>query len=227
MMQLSSKPWRPSRSFVVMVAVLLGAAIARKPTLRFFKAQYDSYKGRTTTLTATDAEHQQLLRQIQAQQPKQTLDLQRGNQFPLSEKVFQAALSPELLGRSSRYEPYTHNGKLACAWMVNMVLQEAMGDRIGQNPLFVPSMVASLDAGMGQKLAQAETKRGDLAIANGTDYEEGQWHVGICANDGCDLVLSNSPFSSRFSWLTNANFDGAFEQYPGETTFYRIHSKGS
>lgn len=64
--------------------------------------------------------------------------------------------------------------------------------------------------------------RGDLAISNGTDYEEGQWHVGICANDGCELVLSNSPFSSSFGWLTNANFDGAFEQYPGETTFYRM-----
>ena len=41
-------------------------------------------------------------------------------------------------------------------------------------------------------------------------------------NAGCHLVLSNSPFKSEFSWLTDADFDGAFDQYPGETTFYRI-----
>lgn len=84
-------------------------------------------------------------------------------------------------------------------------------------------MVEELDGGRGQPLSQDETLREDLAIPNGTDYEEGQWHVGICANDGCELVLSNSPFSFSLSWLSNANFDGAFEQDPGETTFSRVN----
>ena len=62
----------------------------------------------------------------------------------------------------------------------------------------------------------------NAAISNGTDYTNGLWHIGICMNAGCHLVLSNSPFKSEFSWLTDADFDGAFDQYPGETTFYRI-----
>ncbi len=213
---------RPSKGFVFTLILLVVGAIAAKPTLRWGKAQYDIYQARDVVLTATASEHQQLLAQIQTQQPGQVLELQRADDAPLSEQIFQAALSPELLGRSSRFEPYTHNGKLACAWMVNMALVEVLGDRVGENPLFVPSMVEELDGGRGQQLRQEETLRGDVAISNGTDYEEGQWHVGICATDGCELVLSNSPFSASFSWLSNANFDGAFEQYPGETTFYRV-----
>lgn len=106
--------------------------------------------------------------------------------------------------------------------MVNKVVQKALNYQIGQNPLYVPSMVEALDGGIGQRLEQNQTKRGDLAIAKGTDYERGLWHIGICANDRCTLVLSNSPFTSRFDWLSDINFEGAFDQYPGKTTFYRV-----
>jgi len=221
-MQDASKSLRFSKGFLWTVVLLISGAIAAKPIVRWVKAQYDGYQGSKIVPIATEARYQQLLAQIQAQQPQQDLKLQRAEQAPTSDQIFQTALSPELLGRSSRYEPYTHNGTLACAWMVNMVLVEVLGDRVGDNPLFVPSMVEELDGGRGQQLSQAETLRGDLAISNGTNYEEGQWHVGICATDGCGLVLSNSPFSVSFSWLSDANFDGAFEQYPGKTTFYRI-----
>lgn len=139
----------PSKGFILALALLGVGAIATKPTLRWFKAQYDISQGRKVVLTATAAEHQQLLAQIQAQQSRQRLALQRADDAPLSEQIFQAALSPELLGRSSRYEPYTHNGKLACVWMVNMVLSEVLGERVGANPLFVPSMVEELDSGRG------------------------------------------------------------------------------
>jgi hypothetical protein len=213
---------KPSPSFLLSLGVLMVLAIVGKPLLRWAKAQYDSYRASTTPLVASDQVYQALRTKIQAQQPRRSLSRSPAEPITPSEQIFQAAIAPDLLGRSSQYEPYTHNGKLACARMVNRVLENALSQQIGQNPLYVPSMVEDLDAGAGQRLDQAQTQRGDLAIATGTDYAQGQWHIGICATDGCALVLSNSPFTSRFEWLSDANFDGAFAQYPGQTTFYRV-----
>ena len=84
-----------------------------------------------------------------------------------------SAIDPDLLGRSSQYEPNTSNGKLACAWMVNKVIKKALNYQIGKNLLYVPSLVESLDNGTGRRIDQYETRRGDIAIANGTDYQEG------------------------------------------------------
>lgn len=222
-MSLSQKRFRPSRGFLVTLGLLSVIALAGKPTSKWVKAKYDAYKASTTTLTASETEYHRLLAIIiKAQQPSQTLNKSVSGEFPIPEKIFQAAISPDLLGRSSQYEPNTRNGKLACAWMVNMAVQKALNYRIGENPLYVPSVVAALDGGVGRRIEQSQTKRGDFAISNGTDYEKGLWHIGICANDGCRLILSNSPFTSRFEWLSDPNFEGAFEQYPGKTTFYRV-----
>jgi hypothetical protein len=225
-MNISQKLFKPSRSFLITLGVLLIIGVAEKPIIKLARAQYDVYKGSTTILVASEKEYQGLLTTIKTQQPNQTLSKSVTAEFPISEKIFQTAISPELLGRSSKYEPYTSNGQLACAWMVNMVVQKAFNYRIGQNPLYVPSVVEALDNGVGHRIEQSQTKRGDLAIANGTDYEKGLWHIGICANDRCTLVLSNSPSTSRFDWLSDPNFQGAFDQYPGKTTFYRVTKIG-
>lgn len=221
-MNLSQKNFKPSRGFLVILGVLLVIGVVGKPTLKLAKAKYDMYKGSKTILVASEKEYQQLLATIKASQPSKTLTPSVPAEFPISEKIFQTAISPELLGRNSQYEPYTHNGQLACAWMVNMVIQKAFNYRIGQNPLYVPSVVEALDSGVGYRIEQSKTKRGDLAIANGTDYEKGLWHIGICATDKCTLVLSNSPSMRRFDWLSDPNFEGSFDHYPGKTTFYRV-----
>ncbi len=224
-MGLSQKRWQPSLGFLITFGVLLGIAIAGRPTVRWARATYDEYKANTTQLTASEPDYRRLLLSIQSQQPGQRLDQPVSPEFAISEQIFRAAIAPDLLGRSSQYEPNTSGGKLACARMVNRVLQNALNHEIGTNPLYVPSMVGALDRGSGKRLEQGQTKRGDIAIANGTDYEKGLWHIGICATEQCTLVLSNSPFTSRFDWLSNANFDGAFDQYPGKTTFYRVRQR--
>jgi hypothetical protein len=221
-MNPSQQRFRPSGGFLIALAVLLVSAIAAKPAAKWARATYDNYKASTTQLTASDEDYRRLLKMIQAQQPGQRLEQPIATEFAVSEKIFQAAISPELLGRDSQYEPNTSSGKLACARMVNLVLKKALNYEIGANTLYVPSIVEALDRGTGKRLDQSQTKRGDIAIANGTDYEKGLWHIGICANDKCTLVLSNSPFVTRFNWLSDANFDGAFDQYPGRTTFYRV-----
>jgi hypothetical protein len=221
-MHPNPKYLRPSSGFLMALGVLLIAAIVAKPTARWARATYDTYKASTTELTASESEYRYLLKMIQAQQPGQTLDQPVPPELAVSEKIFRSAISPNLLGRSSQYEPNTSSGKLACARMVNLTLKSALSYEIGANPLYVPSVVAALDGGEGQRLEQSQTKRGDIAIANGTDYETGLWHIGICASDKCTLVLSNSPVTTRFNWLSDAKFDGAFDQYPGKTTFYRV-----
>jgi hypothetical protein len=215
-----------SKGFLITLGILLPLAVMGKPASRWLKAQYDVYRGSTRSVTATPAMYRQLLAEIRQKQPDQQLTPKLtprlSSQEDISERIFQAAIAPELLGRSSEFEPYTHNGRLACAVMVNRAIQGAVGRTIGQNPLYVPSIVAELDGGRGKRIAQAQTKRGDLAISNGTDYERGLWHIGICVNDGCRVVLSNSPTETQFNWLSDSNFEGAFAHYPGETTFYRL-----
>jgi hypothetical protein len=221
-MSLSQKHFQPSPEFLVTLGVLLVIALVGKPTAQWAKVTYDAYKANTTILTASDPEYRRLLALIRSQQPGQTLNQPIPVKFAIPEKIFQAAISPELLGRSSQYEPNTSSGKLACAWMVNMVVQKALNYQIGKNLLYVPSVVEALDGGIGHRVEQTQTRRGDIAIANGTDYEKGLWHIGICANDKCTLILSNSPFTTRFEWLSDTNFEGAFDNYPGKTTFYRV-----
>lgn len=211
-----------SRGFLITVGVLAVLAIVGKPLMQWGKVQYDAYKASTTDLTASESKYQELLKIIQANQPHNSLSSPPKNDVSTSEKIFQKALSRDLLGRSSLYEPNTSNGKLACARMVNMVFDRALGYQVGQNTLYVPSIVADLDRGQGKRIDQQQSVRGDIAIANGTDYINGQWHIGICMNDGCRLILSNSPFKSEFSWLTGTTFEGAFDQYAGKTTFYRV-----
>jgi hypothetical protein len=216
-----------SRGFLVTVGILAVLAVIARPSARWIKAQYDTYQANNSVLTASENKYKELLKIIKANQPNQSLNNASTNDSAISEKIFQAALLPDILGRSSRYEPYTSDGKLACARMVNMAIDRALGYQVGQNTLYVPSIVEDLDKGKGKRLDQKQSIRGDIAISNGTDYANGLWHIGICMNDGCSLVLSNSPFQSEFSWLTNSNFDGAFDQLPGKTTFYRIVQKAT
>lgn len=221
-MSLGRKLSKPSAEFLVVLGFLAILVIAGKPMLRIAKEKYDGYKANTATLTASQTEYRHLRTMIQAQQPGQPFDRSIPTEFAIPEKIFQAAIDPDLLGRSSQYEPNTSNGKLACAWMVNKVIKKALNYQIGENLLYVPSVVEELDNGTGKRINQNQTRRGDIAIANGTNYQEGLWHIGICANDQCNLVLSNSPFTTKFNWLSDAKFDGAFDQYPGKTTFYRV-----
>jgi hypothetical protein len=216
------KYFKLRRSLLVTLGILGVVTIGLKPVLKLAREVYDNHQASTKTLTSPESEYQQLLKTIQAQQPKKTLEQSGPPEFAISEMIFQAAIAPDLLGRISQYEPNTSGGTLACAAMVNKVFQKALNRKIGSNTLYVPSMVEAFDRGQGKRIEQSQTRRGDIAIANGTDYENGLWHIGICMSDRCGLVLSNSPETLKFNWLSDANFDGAFDHNPGKTTFYRV-----
>jgi hypothetical protein len=107
-------------------------------------------------------------------------------------------------------------GNVACAWAVNEVLYKAIGKRIGDNPNYVPSVQAALANGQGVEIPASQARPGDLAIAK--DMQ----HIGICTANGCSQILSNSSSHYRFSWRSDSNFNGSYDQYRGKTRYYRV-----
>ena len=75
---------------------------------------------------------------------------------------------------------------------------------------------AALAAGAGtwlglDDMGQAVAKAGDYVVQgdgySGTGRGSGQWHIGICLNDGCSEILSNSSSNQSFTWVASpSNF---------------------
>ncbi|MEO0769054.1 MAG: hypothetical protein AAFY72_06415 [Cyanobacteria bacterium J06649_4] len=105
-------------------------------------------------------------------------------------------------------------GNLACAWAVNRVLANAGIQPLGSNPNYVPSVEADLQNGRGAQISQGEAQAGDIVIA------EGQAHIGLCLNEGCTQVRSNSSSRARFDWTSDFDFNGFYGG--GSSRVYRI-----
>jgi len=106
------------------------------------------------------------------------------------------------------------NGTVACAWSVNNVLTSD-----GVAPLdstSVQSLENSLTSGRGTLVDQSSAKAGDVVV----QAQDG--HVGICLNDGCSQVLSNSSSNASFSWISNTSFTPSYSGGPGR--IYRVNS---
>jgi predicted RNA-binding Zn ribbon-like protein len=63
-------------------------------------------------------------------------------------------------------------------------------------------MEAALQSGRGTLISPSAAQAGDIVI------EGNDGHVGICMNDGCTQVLSNSSSKASFSWVSGTNFSG-------------------
>ena len=107
-------------------------------------------------------------------------------------------------------------GLEACAWAVNEVLFKALGRRIGDIPVYVPSVEAALQSGQGIQVSRAGAAPGDIIIARD------QRHIGFCLTYGCTRVLSNSSHRAAFAWESDSTFDGFYDRKPGTEHFYRV-----
>ncbi|MEL7358230.1 MAG: hypothetical protein AAFN40_16905 [Cyanobacteria bacterium J06560_6] len=105
-------------------------------------------------------------------------------------------------------------GNLACAWAVNRVLANAGVQSLGSNPNYVPSVEADLQNGRGNQVASSQAQAGDIVI------EGGQAHIGICLNEGCTQVRSNSSSRAQFNWDSDSNFNGFYGG--GQSRIYRL-----
>jgi hypothetical protein len=99
-------------------------------------------------------------------------------------------------------------GTVACAWAVNNVLAEA-----GIAPLdstSVQSMENALTSGdRGTLVDPSQAVPGDIVI----QAQDG--HVGVCLNNGCTQVLSNSSSNASFTWVSNTSFSPSYSGGPG------------
>lgn len=117
-------------------------------------------------------------------------------------------------------------GNQACLWGVNKILENAgiqpLGDSIPGNPepggqVWVPAAEWDLQNGRGTLVPQSEARAGDIVIEGGNEE-----HVGICKNDGCSVVISNSSSRAAFLWESDITFDGVYGGTPGR--IYRLNN---
>lgn len=114
----------------------------------------------------------------------------------------------------------TNNGRQACMWAVNQVLKNAGIKPLGNDTLAVLVAREDLRRGRGQQVSQREAKAGDLHIV---DAGGGNQHIGICLNDGCTKVKSNSSSRASFSWISGAGFRYPGSPYNnGKSEFWRL-----
>ena len=106
-------------------------------------------------------------------------------------------------------------GNQACAWAVNKVLTAA-----GVAPLdtdSVPALENALTSGRGTLIDSSSARAGDIVVEGGD-----QWHVGICMNNGCTRVISNSSSRASFRWISDTNFDSYYGGTPSR--IYRVNN---
>lgn len=97
---------------------------------------------------------------------------------------------------SSKQASGTQNGKLACAWAVNRVVNDALGRPVGGG-LSTANMDVALRNGKGDRIPESDATAGSIIISPTEGRVVG--HVGILGKGG--LVYSNS--SSKALWVQN------------------------
>ena len=132
-----------------------------------------------------------------------TFDVSDGT--AVTKSIAYAAAAAQIAQMSSANGP--GGGTVACAWAVNQVL-----DSTGLPPLdtnSVQSMEEALEAGRGALVVPSQAVAGDIVI----QAQDG--HVGICMNDGCTQVISNSSSNASFTWVSNTSFSPSYSGGPG------------
>ncbi len=109
----------------------------------------------------------------------------------------------------------TLNGSLACMWAVNQILKNAGLRPLGNDTLAVLVARAELQRGRGVRVPLSEARPGDLTIVNAGGSRQ---HIGICLNNGCTRVKSNSSSRASFSWISGPGFKYPGSPYNGGTT---------
>ncbi len=93
------------------------------------------------------------------------------------------------------------NGAEACAYIVNLILEDSIGQTFGDNTNYVPSVESGLqNSPDASEENQDQSVEGDIVIEGNDD------HMGICANDGCTEVWSNSSSNGCFCWESGPGF---------------------
>ncbi len=123
----------------------------------------------------------------------------------LPSNIAAAAAAAQANSMSSANGP--GGGTVACAWAVNQVLSSTGIAPIDTNN--VQSMENALTSGRGTLVDPSQAVAGDIVI----QAQDG--HVGICMNNGCTQVISNSSSHATFTWVSNTSFSPSYSGGPG------------
>ncbi|MCO4783950.1 MAG: hypothetical protein KC646_16605 [Candidatus Cloacimonetes bacterium] len=161
------------------------------------------------------------MQQLSESQSQETLDqLETANETgEANATIFREA--KEALGESSAAGP--DGGNLACAWMVNKILERSVGFKVDGDSTsrMDTEFQALVSSGKAEKIDVADSRPGDI-ILSPTGAKVG--HVGIIGES--NEVYSNS--SSAAEWKQNFTVDRWTSYYQGSrnlpVNIYRIVS---
>ncbi|MFO0750589.1 MAG: peptidoglycan-binding protein [Myxococcota bacterium] len=119
----------------------------------------------------------------------------------LNEKIYHTAMA--WYGHDTYAGP--DHGVNACAWIVNKVLNAAIGRTFGTNTNLVSSVEADLEHHADRIDGPGHAKRGDIVIVPAS-------HIGICIGG---QVLSNSSSRHAFKWISDFSFSPSYHQGVG------------
>jgi hypothetical protein len=136
----------------------------------------------------------------------------------IQQKIYSATISYK--GASTAAGP--GGGNKACAWAVNNILRNAGISTIDGNSVI--EMEKVLVQGRGKRVSQSDAVAGDLVLLLQTRTKSGKVgnHVGVCLNNGCTSVLSNSSSEATFGWPSGPTFSPSY--IGGTPRFYRVTS---
>ncbi len=108
-------------------------------------------------------------------------------------------------------------GRQACAWSVSNIMKNAGLIPVGNT---VRGMESIFRGGRGQEISQSDAKCGDIVAVTGSRSN----HTGICLNQGCTSVISNSSGQKKFVWRSAPDFYFNGGPYPrgGPYRIYRV-----
>ena len=138
----------------------------------------------------------------------------------LSGGIQQRILSATLAYKGSSTAAGPGGGNLACAWAINNILRNAGIAAVDGDS--VKEMERVLVSGRGARINQSDAVGGDLVLLIGARTSSGKTgnHVGVCLNNGCTSVLSNSSSRATFSWPSGPTFSPSYSG--GTPRFFRI-----
>jgi hypothetical protein len=131
-----------------------------------------------------------------------------------SGNVQQRILAATLSYRGSSTAAGPQDGRKACVWAVNNILRNAGLPPFGSDA--VVSVENEILGGRGSRIPQTEAVGGDFVIV----ATSGGNHIGVCLNQGCTRVLSNSSSRSAFVWESGPDFSPSYSGGVGR--IYRI-----
>lgn len=120
------------------------------------------------------------------------------NQMTAAQRIWNAAMKFKI-NHSTQYSTLNLRGASAtneCVAAIQQILANAGLSLIGGGTLWLPTFEQDLSTSGYVEVTQDQAQAGDFVI-QGNDI-----HIGICENNGCTMMISNSSTPESFTWET-------------------------